>query len=100
MLAKTRRITTPDGAVGSQRFRITHPFHPQAGQEFEVVERHRIRTQDRVFYQDGTGCLRSISGSWTSLATPDAVVVLGGGRSRLRVVDLLALRRLMEDMQL
>ena len=65
-----------------------------------MVERRRIRTQDRVFYQDGSGCLRSISGSWTSLATPDAVVALGAGLSRFRVADLLALRRLMEDMQL
>jgi hypothetical protein len=30
---------------------------------------------------------------------PDAVVVLGVGRSRFRVADLLVLRQLLEDMQ-
>jgi len=79
-----------------QRFRITHPFHPQTGQEFDVVERRGIRDRDRIFYQDGSGCLRSISASFTNLAEPDPIVVLGGGRSCFRVADLLALRRLLE----
>jgi hypothetical protein len=64
-----------------------------------VVERRSIRTLDRVFYQDGSGCLRSISASFTSLVTPEVAVALGAGRSRYRVVDLLAIRRLMEDMR-
>jgi hypothetical protein len=72
---------------------------PMIGQEFEVVERRSIRTRDRVFYQDGSGCLRSISSSFTSLVTPEAVVALGAGRSHFRVVDLLALSRLMEDLR-
>lgn len=95
----SRRTTTSDGAVVSEGFRITHPFHPQVGQKFEVVERRSIRTRDRVFYQDGSGCLRSISASFTDLVTPDAVVALGAGRSRFRVTDLLAIRRLMEDLR-
>src|ERR1019366_5962812 len=86
---KTTRRTAPHGAVVSQGFRITHPFHPQVGQEFEVVERRSIRDQDLIFYQDARGCLRSISTSFTSLGVSDAVVVLGAGRSRFRVADLL-----------
>jgi len=82
-----------------QRFRITHPFHPQAGQEFDLVERRSIRDQDRIFYQDASGCLRSISASFTSLAELDPVVVLGASRSCFRVADLLALRRLLEGIQ-
>jgi hypothetical protein len=82
-----------------QRFRITHPFHPQVGQEFDLVERRSIRSQDRIFYQDGSGCLRSISASFTSLVAPDPVEALGAGRSRFRVPDLLAVRRLVDGMQ-
>jgi hypothetical protein len=63
------------------------------------VERRSIRTKDRVFCQDGSGCLRSISASFTDLVAADAVVALGGGRSLFRVVDLLAIRRLMEDLR-
>jgi hypothetical protein len=96
---RTKRRTAPHGAIVSQSFRITHPFHPQVGQEFEVVERRSIRDQDLIFYQDARACLRSISTSFTSLRVPDAVVVLGAGRSRFRVADLLALRRLLEDLE-
>ena len=64
-----------------------------------MVERRSIRDQDLIFYQDAGGGLRSISTSFTSMGVPDAVVVLGAGRSRFRVADLLALGRLMEDIQ-
>ena len=64
-----------------------------------MVERRSIRTHDLIFYLDGSGCLRSIAASFTSLATPDALLVLGAGRSRFRVADLLALGRLMEELQ-
>ena len=63
------------------------------------MERRSIRTHDRVFYQDGNGSLRSISASFTDLVTPDAVVALGASRSRFRVADLLAVRRLVEDLR-
>jgi len=63
------------------------------------VERRGIRGQDLIFYQDASGCLRSISASFTSLGVPDAVVVLGAGRSRFRVENLLALQRLLEDLE-
>ncbi|MBI4906003.1 MAG: hypothetical protein HY820_20385, partial [Acidobacteria bacterium] len=85
---KSNRATTPDGAVVSQRFHITHPFHPELGQEFEVVNWHKIRNLDVIRYQDTSGCLRSISASFTSLMTPDPVVALGNGRSRFRIADL------------
>ena len=65
-----------------------------------MVERHSIRTQDKVFYMDGNGCLRTIKASFTNLVTPDIVVEFGAGRSHFRAVDLLAVKRLMEDMQL
>lgn len=62
------------------------------------MERRSIRNQDRIFYQDGSGCLRSISVSFTSMAAPDPVVALGVGRSCFRVADLLAIRRFLEDL--
>lgn len=64
------------------------------------MERRGIRGKDRIFYQDAIGVLRSISASFTSLGTPDAVVVFGAGRSHFRVEDLMTIRRLAEDLQL
>jgi hypothetical protein len=63
------------------------------------MERRNIRTEDRIFYQDESGWLRSISASFTNLVTPETVVAFGTGRSHFRVADLLNLRQLMEDMQ-
>ena len=63
-----------------------------------MAERRGIRGQDLIFYQDAHGILRSISASFTSLGNPDVVVTLGAGRSRFRIEDLLALRRLLEDL--
>ena len=99
MANKTRSTTAPDSAVVSETFRITHPFHPLVGQKFEIVERRAIRTHDLVFYLDASGCLRSIGASCTNLVTPDPVVVIGAGRAHFRVVDLLALRRIVEDLR-
>lgn len=63
------------------------------------MERRIIRDQDLIFYQDARGCLRSISSSFTSMGVPDAVAVLGAGRSHFRVADLLVLQRLLEDLE-
>jgi hypothetical protein len=45
--------------VTSSRIRITHPFHPQSGREFELVCRRRHWSEDRVPYLDDDGCARS-----------------------------------------
>jgi len=63
------------------------------------VERRCVQGQDRIVYQDASGCVRSTSASFTSLGVPDAVVALGAGRSLFRVADLLALRRILEDLE-
>lgn len=36
----------------------------------------------------------SVPPEWTDLGAPDAEIILGGARARLRVVDLLELERL------
>jgi hypothetical protein len=33
--------------------RVTHPFYPLAGSEFEFVKRWRSWQQDRVYFYDG-----------------------------------------------
>jgi Family of unknown function (DUF5372) len=54
------------------RFRITHPFHPLAGNEYEMVSRQRTWGQERVFYYDPDGRLKSFPANITDLFSIDA----------------------------
>ena len=68
--------------------RITHPFHPQCGQEIDYVDHRPQWGEDRVFYRDQAGHLASLPTRWTSLGTE---AVVAGRRAEFRVEDLLAL---------
>ena len=55
------RSIEPSTARGSAdlcvvpRVRVTHPFHPLTGGEFEFVKRRRNWQRDRVYFYDGGG---------------------------------------------
>jgi hypothetical protein len=74
--------------------RITHPFHPLAGQTIDVVEQRHNWGEDRVFYRDHQGHLVSLPACWTSRAAEDPFVAVAAGWSRLRVEDLIELATL------
>jgi hypothetical protein len=71
--------------------RITHPFHPQRGEEIEVLVQRQQWGEDRVFYRSAQGHRASIPAAWTSLVPDDPFVVVAAGRSKFRVDDLLEL---------
>jgi hypothetical protein len=52
--------------------------------------------EERVFVLDQDGVQRSLPLAWTDAAVPDAFVAVAGGRSSLRVEDLLALVALID----
>jgi len=83
-----------DGPTG--RFRITHPFHPLAGNEYEMVSRQRTWGQERVFYYDPDGRLKSFPANITDLFSIDTFTRFSAGRSAFRVDDLLELRELLD----
>ena len=95
-------MTTPgSGAVGSRRFRVTHPHHPLFDREFDVVEL-QVRGQGgerAFFYGDNSenGRMESIPVEWTDMATQDPFVVLSAGQAYFRVEDLLRLVTLIES---
>ncbi|MEO8596455.1 MAG: DUF5372 family protein [Candidatus Solibacter sp.] len=78
------------------RFRITHPFHPLHGTEYELVTRKLTWGEDRVFYYDPSGKLKSLFTNVTDLVSSDAFGRVSAGRSAFRVDDLLDLWRLFE----
>jgi hypothetical protein len=74
---------------------VTHPFHPWLGREFVFVAVRRTWGEDRVFFFDDDGAQGSLPRGWTDAGDPDAFVALAGGRSALRVEDLLVLVELL-----
>jgi Family of unknown function (DUF5372) len=84
--------------VGSTtgRFRITHPFHPLRDAEYELVMRKLTWGEDRVFYYDSSGKLKSLLTNVTDVSSKDAFDRISAGRSAFRVDDLLELRHLFD----
>ena len=78
---------------------MTHPFHPWVGREFVFVAVRQTWGEDRVFFFDDDGVQRSLPSVWTDAVAPDPFVALAGGRSALRVADLLALVELLDSVK-
>lgn len=79
--------------------RVTHPFHPLAGQEFTFAFRRKTWGEDRVFFLDRAGGLRGLPAGWTDAVAVDPFVAVAAGRSALRVSDLLALADLLDGLR-
>jgi hypothetical protein len=75
--------------------RITHPFHPRCGEAIDVVAQRVQWGEARVFYRDAQGLRSSLPARWTSVAPEDPYLVVGTGRSRFRVQDLIDLAALL-----
>jgi len=78
---------------------VTHPFHPLAGQELELVSIHRSGAGWRVFFPDSQGHLQSIPMAFTDLAVPDPFRIQSAGRSYFRIPELLELVRLIAGLK-
>jgi hypothetical protein len=77
--------------------RVTHPFHPLAGQEFEFVKRRHNWRADRVYYfYDGGGALVALPAEWTDAVSADPFVLVSARRSPFHVAGLLELAELVE----
>jgi hypothetical protein len=81
-------------------FRITHPFHPNSGEEYALVSYRRAYGHQSVDGQGASGQVITVPLSWTD-AWPEAdpFLVLAAGRSCFRVDDLLRLATLIEELQ-
>jgi hypothetical protein len=77
---------------------VTHPFHPWAGREFVFIALRQNWSEDRVAVLDEQSCEHSLPVGWTDALEPDSFVVMAAGRCPFRFADLVALRRLVDDL--
>ena len=78
--------------------RVTHPFHPWAGREFEFVKRRHNWRADRVYVRDGAGELVSLPAEWTDAVPDDPFVVVACGRAPFHLEGLVALSELVASL--
>lgn len=81
-----------------RRVRITHPFHPLNGKQFDLIEHRCIFAESYVYFHDDCGHLREIPAVWTDFVKGDAFVEMAAGRSPLHARRLLELADLVEHM--
>jgi hypothetical protein len=78
--------------------RITHPFHPLSGRQFECVGERCNRYGKRLLLRVDDVTVRSVPPQWTDLVAPDPEIVMGGHRALFRVADLVELAQLVEEL--
>ena len=76
--------------------RVTHPFHPLAGRDFEFVEHRQNWGEDRVYLRDENGELFSLPAGWTDAGAVDPFMVIAAGRCPFTTDDLLAVADLID----
>jgi len=84
------------GKTSRQKIRITHPFHPSNGRQFELISRCQHWGENRVVYSDKAGRPHYIAAAWTDVDPEDDFRLIAAGRAALRTVDLLELCRLLD----
>jgi hypothetical protein len=89
--------THPDDRY--RRVRVTHPFHPLSGRDFEFVAYRQNCDEDRVHLHDEDGVLFSLPARWTDVAPADPFVVIADGRCAFTTGGLLALADLIDRLR-
>jgi hypothetical protein len=77
---------------------VTHPFHPFADRRLVCVGERHNRSGKRLLLRIDDGTICSVPPQWTDALALDPEVVIGRGQALLRVVDLMGLARLVEQL--
>ena len=75
---------------------MTHPFHPDHGREFRLLQAKQCWGLERAICEGQDGQLATFPLSWTDYQEQDPFVAVSRGRSPFRVTDLLELADLVE----
>jgi hypothetical protein len=75
---------------------IVHPFHPENGKKYELIERTKSRHGDRVRCLDERGIVRIFPLNITNLYTPPDIKRLEDGVCMASADDLMSLKALVD----
>ena len=89
-------MSTTYGDNGQKTFKITHPFIPQYGNEYEFIGRRLNWGEDRVAYFGEKGDAATVLTSWTDVAEPDMFIMQSAGRSNFKYSDLVELSKILK----
>lgn len=78
--------------------RITHPFHPFRGRQLVCVGERYTRYGATLLLQIDDRWVCAVPPQWTDVVAPDPEIVMGEQRALFRVVDLLELARLVDQL--
>ena len=78
------------------RFKVTHPYHPLFGKEFDLVGYRNSWKKICVDYVDEAGLQISIPLDWTNAGGVDPFLDCSQGRSHFRTEELLRLSDLID----
>jgi hypothetical protein len=93
-----RLQNAPFVATLKKRFKVIHPFHPQYGVEFDLVNYRNSWNNKYVDYEDKSGNVCSIPLQWTDASGIDPFIKISKGRSAFHIKDLLRLCGLVDDL--
>jgi hypothetical protein len=99
ILSKKSRQTARYGVQAKRRFRVTHPFHPWFGREFEYEDDRERFGHRRLFYRSENGQIAYFLTKWTDQAPMDPFVEMGDGKALARPRDLLELVQIIEGIR-
>jgi hypothetical protein len=77
---------------------VTHPFHPVAGRQLVCIGERYNRFGKRLLLRVDDSTICSVPPQWTDAVAPDPDIVIGQGRALFRVVDLMRLCCLVEQL--
>jgi hypothetical protein len=77
---------------------VTHPFHPLAGEVFDIVDRRCLEGGEYLYLEIRPGVVQGIPVAWTSLGATYPFVAMAAGRSMIRVDALLRLAEIVSEL--
>jgi uncharacterized protein DUF5372 len=92
------RTNAPITPEIDRRIRITHPFHPLSGKQFDLLEHRRIYSESYLYFHDDCDEVRVIPAIWTDFGKMDAFVEMAARTSPLHARCLLELADLVQRM--
>ena len=95
---KQRLPNAPYVSTLKKTFKVIHPFHPDYGKEFDLVNYRNSWKNKYVEYIGSDGILCSISLYWTDAAGIDPFIEISKGRSFFHIRNLLRLCELASDL--